>query len=54
MFGMLGTVFLIGFAKGLIGVVGVKTGTLVGNYLYKKAKATLFGKKEKDGSQDDK
>ncbi|MEK5474568.1 hypothetical protein MKX99_24930 [Bacillus sp. FSL R9-9863] len=53
MFGILGTVFLIGFAKGLVGVVGVQTGTLVGNYLYKKAKTILVPEKDKDGSRRD-
>ncbi|AJI27854.1 hypothetical protein I6G76_02570 [Bacillus cereus] len=54
MFGMLGTVFLIGFAKGLVSVVGVKMGTVVGNYLYKKAKIILFPEKDKDDSRNEK
>ncbi|WP_179884178.1 hypothetical protein [Bacillus cereus] len=54
MFGILGTVFLIGFAKGLVDVVGVKTGTLVGNYLYKKARIILFPQKDKDDSPNEK
>ncbi|MGG3652708.1 hypothetical protein ABES36_14915 [Bacillus pseudomycoides] len=47
-------IYLGSFVKGLVGVLGGKSGDIVGRYLYKKAKATLFGKKEKDGSQDDK
>ncbi|WP_141530560.1 hypothetical protein [Bacillus cereus] len=55
MFGILGTEFVVGFAKGC--GIGIGIGTLAApfavQYLIKKAKTTLFPEKDKDGSRRD-